>query len=76
MEKKKKARIRLRQVFEERMEKELPEDIKAPAAMFQSTMTCREPAFKYAQRNYIDVPFSWIREKKQVWLSVHLLKRK
>uniref|UniRef100_A0A8C2CX87 Transposase n=1 Tax=Cyprinus carpio TaxID=7962 RepID=A0A8C2CX87_CYPCA len=40
--------------------------IKVLAAMFYgiSAMKCRELAFEYAQRNGIDIPASWIREKK------------
>ncbi|KAL2086177.1 hypothetical protein ACEWY4_017236 [Coilia grayii] len=54
------------QVFDEHMEKELAEHIKALAAMFHglSPMKCRELAFEYAQRNDISIPASWIREEK------------
>uniref|UniRef100_A0A3Q3IWA6 HTH psq-type domain-containing protein n=1 Tax=Monopterus albus TaxID=43700 RepID=A0A3Q3IWA6_MONAL len=53
-------------VFKENMETELADHIKAPAPMFHgiSAMKCRELAFEYAQRNGIDIPASWIREKK------------
>ena len=54
------------QVFNENMETELADHIKALAAMFHciSAMKCRELAFEYAQRNAIDIPASWIREEK------------
>ncbi len=54
------------QVVRENMETELADHIKALAAMFHgiSAMKCRELAFEYAQRNGIDIPGSWIREKK------------
>ncbi|KAK0136737.1 Jerky -like [Merluccius polli] len=54
------------QVFNENMETELADNIKALAAMFHgiSAMKCRELAFEYAQRNAIDIPASWIREEK------------
>ena len=54
------------QVFNENMETELADHIKALAAMFQgiSAMKCCELAFEYAQRNAIDIPASWIREEK------------
>uniref|UniRef100_A0A8C1TU36 HTH psq-type domain-containing protein n=1 Tax=Cyprinus carpio TaxID=7962 RepID=A0A8C1TU36_CYPCA len=55
------------QVFKENMETELADHIKALAAMFHgiSAMKCHELAFEYAQRNGIDIPASWIREKKE-----------
>ncbi len=54
------------QVFKENMETELADHIKALAAMFHSisAMKFRELAFEYARRNGIDIPTSWIREKK------------
>uniref|UniRef100_A0A3Q0T4U6 HTH psq-type domain-containing protein n=1 Tax=Amphilophus citrinellus TaxID=61819 RepID=A0A3Q0T4U6_AMPCI len=46
------------QVFDEHMEKEVVEHIKALAAMFHglSPMKCRELAFQYAQKNDINNP--------------------
>ncbi len=54
------------QVLRENIETELADHIKALAAMFHgiSAMKCRELAFEYARRNGIDIPGSWIREKK------------
>jgi len=55
------------QVFKEYMETELADHIKALAAMFHgiNAMKCCELAFEYAQRNGINIPASWIREKKR-----------
>uniref|UniRef100_A0A3Q0RFD0 HTH psq-type domain-containing protein n=1 Tax=Amphilophus citrinellus TaxID=61819 RepID=A0A3Q0RFD0_AMPCI len=65
------------QIFDEHMEKELAEHIKALAAMFHglSPMKCRELAFEYAQRNDINIPASWIREEKAGWAKCTFIKK-
>lgn len=66
------------QVFDEHMEKELAEHIKALAAMFHglSPMKCRELAFEYAQRNDISIPASWIREEKAGLAMCEFIKKR
>lgn len=66
------------QVFDEHMEKELAEHIKALAAMFHglSPMKCRELAFEYAQRNNIGIPASWIREEKAGLAECEFIKKR
>lgn len=41
-----------------------------------SAMKCRELAFEYAQRNGIDIPASWIREKKSGQVKCAYIKEK
>lgn len=53
-------------VLPEQMEKELADHIKTLAAMFHgiTALKCRELAFEFGQRNYIDMPSSWTRDEK------------
>ncbi|XP_049618903.1 LOW QUALITY PROTEIN: uncharacterized protein zgc:113274 [Syngnathus scovelli] len=53
-------------VFNETMEKELVDHIKTQAAMFHGidAMKCHELTFEFAQKNHIDMPASWTRDKK------------